>query len=398
MKVAVIVGGFPLISETFILRQITALLDLGHQVDIYARRRFSEEVVQPDVARHGLLKRVHYFNVSDRRWARVARALVTVLVEGPRHPRAVLKCLNGRRYPTTYAKLNNLFFVQPFLRRRYDAVLCYWGGNGIDFIVLKDVFPGMRFVTRFGGDDYEIGDEKGVESLALLRELGDTFIVNSDSYGRATLRRYGFADRKIVTLPNMLDVKHIAFRESVPSPGHVRLVSVARLVPKKGVEVAIPAVAALRAANPGLRIEYRIIGDGPLRPVVSAMIRDLRVEDDVELLGPLTTPDVFKRLEASDVYLLPSLSDQAPNVLLEAQAVGLPIVATRVGGVAEMVVENQSALLIPPGDLPAMVGALQYLIDNPTAWPAMGRVGRRHVEKHHDLEQLKVRLAGILGV
>ena len=83
------------------------------------------------------------------------------------------KCLNLWRYRRPYVLLNNVMLVAPFLGSRYDAILCYWGGNGIDFIILKDVLPDVRFVTRFGGGDYAIGDEQGLEVLALLRDRGE---------------------------------------------------------------------------------------------------------------------------------------------------------------------------------------------------------------------------------
>jgi colanic acid/amylovoran biosynthesis glycosyltransferase len=396
MRIAAIVGGFPKLSETFILRHLTSLVDLGHEVDVYARRHPGEDAVQPDVLRYGLLERTSYFDLPITRGRRIARALRTFLVHFPRHPRAMLRCLNPARTRSLYALLNNVMFVAPFLGRRYDVILCYWGGNGMDFIVLKDVFPHTRFVTRFGGDDYAIGDEDGPHVLRDLRERADAFIVQTDCYGRATLRRYGFDDAKIVTYRHVIAVGEIPFHERRFDGEQVRLVTVARLVEKKGLDLGIRAVAALQARNPHLRIEYRIVGDGPLARSLAGLVRELKMEDTVSLLGALRTPDVMRCLAEADAFLLPSLMEQAGYVLLEAQATGLPVVATRVGGVPEMVRENGSAFLVPAGDVAALAAALQRLVDAPERWPAMGREGRAHVETQHDLDRLKHRLAEIL--
>jgi len=396
MKIAAIVGGFPKLSETFILRHLTALVDLGHEVDIYARRHPGEDAVQPDVLRYGLLDRTHYFDIPMTRGRRIARALRTLVFHLPRYPRAMLRCLNPVRTRSFYSLLNNVMFVAPFLGRRYDAILCYWGGNGMDFIILKDVFPQARFVTRFGGDDYAIGDEDGPHVLRALRERADAFIVQTDYYGRATLRRYGFDDAKIVTYRHVIAVGEIPFHERRFDGQRVRLVTVARLVEKKGLDLGIRAVVALQARNPHLRIEYRIVGDGPLAAALADLVHELRAEDTVSLLGALRTPDVMRCLSEADAFLLPSLMEQAGYVLLEAQATGLPIVATRVGGVPEMVREDESALLVPAGAAAPLTDALQRLIDTPERWPEMGRAGRAHVEAQHDLHRLKSRLAEIL--
>jgi colanic acid/amylovoran biosynthesis glycosyltransferase len=397
MKIAVIVGGFPKLSETFILRQLTGLVDLGHEVDIYARRHPREASVQPDVERYGFLRRTYHYELPAGRLARLGRALRALARALPRHPGAMLRCLNLPRYGSLYAVLNNILFVAPFLERpAYDVIYCFWGGNGADFIVLKDVFPGTRFVNRFGGDDYAIGDEQGPEALALLRERADAFIVQTDCYGRATLRRYGFDDAKIHTYRHVIGVGAIPFRERRFDGERLRIVTVARLVEKKGLDLGIRAVAALQSRNPHLRVSYRIIGDGPLAEPLRHLIRELKADDSIELMGPRTTPEVMRAIGDSEIFLLPSLMEQAGYVLLEAQATGIPVVATRVGGVPEMVREGRSALLVEAGDAGALAGALQALVDRAADWPAMGRQGRDHVEANHDVERLKSRLADIL--
>ena len=396
MRIAFIVGGFPRISETWILSQVTALLDRGHEVDIYARRSSGETTVHADVIDYDLLRRCHCYDVPMTRGGRLARTAGVLARNLLHHPRPLLRCLSLPRYGSLYVVLNNVMFMEPFLERKYDAILCHFGGNGMDFIALKDAFPNTRFVTMFHGDDYFIGDEKGPEVFALLKRLGDTFLVTTDCFGRATLRRYGFDDQRIVTLRLSIAAKKISFRERRLVGNTLRLLSVGRLVEKKGLEFGIRAVAAFQAANPGLSVEYRIIGDGPLRSALERLTGELGATNTVKLLGAQPGTDVMRWMHDSDIYLLPSLMEQAGYVLLEAQASGLPVVATRVGGVPEMVREGRSALLVEAGDVSSTTEALQRLLSRSATWPVMGHEGRHHVEEHFDVGRLTTQLEDVL--
>lgn len=354
MRIAFIVGGFPQISETFILYQITGLIELGHKIDIYSRINPNEPYAHPEVQRYELLKTTRYFDLPGSRSARLLRAMRTFCKGAVKFPAAMVQCLNITKYRSVYALLNNIMFAFPFLGQHYDSVFCHFGGNGIDFIVLKAIFPRTPFITMFHGDDLSIGDEQGPGAFAVLRELGDAFLVTTNCYGRATLRRYDFQDRKIITHRLGVQVKNIPFRKRELTTNVVHILSVGRLVSKKGFEFAIRAIGALQAANNKLHIEYVIVGEGPLRLKLQALIKDLGVQATVRLVGALPRPDVLQWMSDSDIYLLPSLMEQAGVVLLEAQATGLPIVATRVGGVAEMVCEGRSAMLVPPGSSTAI--------------------------------------------
>ena len=134
----------------------------------------------------------------------------------------------------------------------------------MDFVCLKDAFPNTRFVTMFHGDDYFIGDEKGPGAFALLKQLGDAFLVTTDCFGRATLGRYGFDDQRIVTLRLSIAAKNIPFRERRRTSDTVLLLCVGRLVEKKGLDSAC-APWRRSGSQSQFRVEYRITGDGPLR-------------------------------------------------------------------------------------------------------------------------------------
>jgi colanic acid/amylovoran biosynthesis glycosyltransferase len=175
-----------------------------------------------------------------------------------------------------------------------------------------------------------------------------------------------------------------------------RALTVGRLVEKKGVEYSIRAVAELLAR--GYRIQYEIIGDGPLRPYLAELIQQLGVGNQITLGGARDTEYVRRRMEESDVFLLASVTaadgdtEGAPVSLLEAQASGMPVISTRHAGIPEIVADNASGLLVPERDVQALGIALARLVDNADRWLEMGRAGRGFVERKHDLKMLNRRL------
>ena len=394
MRIAFIVGGFPLISETFILNQITGLIDLGYEVDIYARRSSPDRAVHPEVEKYGLLGRTCWFNLPLTRWGRVKRAGATFLRIFPRHPLAMLRCLNLRRYGSFYRVLNNIMHAPPFLAAKYDVVMCHFGGNGIDFIFLKDLLPRLKFVTMFHKGDILLGDERTAAVYRQLPKQGDIFLAISESWNRRKLLEFGFDARQIRLHPIGVDTRRISFQVREPRGARLDILTVARLHPEKGIEHGLRAVAALIARRPDTVVRYRVIGDGPDRDRLAALVEALGLSAAVELVGPLPTPDVINWMHASHVFLLPSLAEATPTVLLEAQATGLPILATDVGGVRD-IVAAQAGFLVPAADPNALADRLTVMVDHPERWPDMGRAGRRFVEERHDITDLDARLAAL---
>ena len=168
----------------------------------------------------------------------------------------------------------------------------------------------------------------------------------------------------------------------------------ARLHTEKGIEHGLRAVADLIARRPRVQVCYRIVGDGEEHERLVATAEALGLGRTVTFLGALPTPDVIAWMHASQIFMLPSLAEGTPTVLLEAQATGLPVLATDVGGVRD-IVPSGAGFVVPAADPAALADKLALLVDHPERWPAMGRVGRRFVEEQHDIVDLDARLAAL---
>lgn len=180
-----------------------------------------------------------------------------------------------------------------------------------------------------------------------------------------------------------------------PAPGPVcRLLFVGRLDAIKGVRVLFEAVADL--ARRGVAIELTLVGDGPDRAGLQAEAQLRGLGEVVRFTGYLSQAAVAERLAEADLFVLPSFAEGVPVVLMEALASRMPVVATRVAGVAELVEDGVSGLLVPPGDPEALGEALAALAADAPRRAQMGEAGRARVVAEFDAAREAAWLAEIL--
>lgn len=180
-----------------------------------------------------------------------------------------------------------------------------------------------------------------------------------------------------VVIPNAVDAA--AATVATPDAAVPTIVSVGRLHEPKDFVTLVRALRAL--PRTGWRAE--IVGDGPDRPAVERELREGGPREGVELLGERA--DVAQRLARADVFVLSSRSECMPISVLEAMAAGLPVVASAVGGLPEMVVDGETGFLVAPGDDRAMGDALARLASDPDLRRRLGAAGRRRVKERFDL-------------
>jgi glycosyltransferase involved in cell wall biosynthesis len=211
----------------------------------------------------------------------------------------------------------------------------------------------------------------------LLRPLTTVTVCVADSERRAGLAAHTCEERTTVVIRNGVDPG--SFRPGVAHSRRPRLVTVGRLQAPKDAVTLVRALAALR----GRPFEAVLVGDGPDRPAVEEEVRRLGLEPAVELLGE--RDDVPELLGTADVFVLSSHSEGLPLSILEAMAAGLPVVASNVGGVSEVVVDGDTGLLVPPGDAQSLAAAIERLLEDPPLCRRLGEAGRIRVAEHFDL-------------
>jgi glycosyltransferase involved in cell wall biosynthesis len=168
---------------------------------------------------------------------------------------------------------------------------------------------------------------------------------------------------------------------------------VSRLVPGKGLELLVDAIAGL--AERGTEAQLTVVGDGPLEPSLRARAEHLGVADRVLLEGAVGQDEMPRYYREADVFCLPSFAEGVPVVLMEAMASGRPVVATRIAGIPELVDDGTSGLLVTAGSLSELVGTLERLAAAPEVRAEMGVAGRKKVEESFDARRCAARVAKV---
>jgi len=364
MQVAFCVDRFPAASTTFILRQIGALLDRGHDVRVYAREQPAEPVLHGEVERYDLLSRATYIG------------------EGPP--------LDATEWESAAGHLS---------LGVHDVLHVQMGHTARSFLFAREAVRAPLVVTYRGFDFSAYPRVHGSDCYQAVFEVADAVTYNCE-HARGRLLELGCPDSRLSKYTSALDVDEFAFRERTLEPGTpLRLVTVARLTEKKGIDIALRAVASVRRR--GTSLHYDIVGDGPLRERLESEIDDLGLSEAVRLHGEQDGAYVRDLLDRAHVFLLASVTaengDQegTPVSLMEAQACGLPVLSTLHSGIPEVVADGESGLLVPEGDADALAEGLAELLVRSSEWPEMGRRGREHVARNYDLDTWTARLLAL---
>jgi len=404
MKIAFIVEAFPVLSQTFVLDQIIGLIERGHEVDIYAQMQDVSQKHHPDVEKYRLRDRTYYQPLHPHnKLLRLLQALWLLVSCFFRDPILVLRSLNLWKYGKDAASLRLFYSVIPFLgdRRQYDIIQCHFGLLGCKGMRLRQIGAIQgTLVTAFHGVDISqnvqlLGDDLYNE----LFENGDLFLPACDHWKRRLLE-LGCQEERIITHRMGIDTQQFAFLpRTLAADEPIRLVTVARLTEKKGIEYSIQAVAQMMQQHPDLT--YTIIGSGSLKENIQALIHHLKLDDIVTLAGSKTRQDVIEILKQSHLFLHPSVTacngdqEASPVSIQEAMAMGLPVLSTYHGGIPELVEDTVSGFLVPERDADALAEKLGYLLSHPEQWTAMGQAGRARIEQQHDINRLSDRLISI---
>jgi glycosyltransferase involved in cell wall biosynthesis len=181
---------------------------------------------------------------------------------------------------------------------------------------------------------------------------------------------------------------HLALSPTTPVIG-----TVGRLEPRTGTDTLLAAVAALRAERPDVALV--VVGEGPLRAELEARARELGIASAVRFLGDRT--DVDEVLAALDAFVLPSRTEGMSNALLEAMAMGLPVIATAVGGTPEVIADGRSGRLVPADEPERMAAAIARVLADVVGARRLGIAARAVVEERYGARSMVRRLEAVYG-
>ena len=242
------------------------------------------------------------------------------------------------------------------------------------------------------GSRRELNPDKTAGQIRLQRQAYRcaTTVVANSAAARGILIEEGLAPESIAVIPNGVEIEAIPDRWLPASAGRLsgnsrrRVITVANLRPEKSHETLIAAADLLAAEFPD--VEFQIVGDGPRRAELEALVRSRRLEDRVCFLGH--REDVGRLLSQADIFALPSRSEAFPNGAIEAMAAGLPVVASACGGLLDLIDHERTGLLIEPGNADALAGALRRLLTNRAVAHQLGEQARARVQQRYSFERM----------
>lgn len=244
-----------------------------------------------------------------------------------------------------------------------------------------------RTIISFRGFDTVVRplvDEQWRAELSELYERADALHFVSE-YLRQEAILVGAQAKKCFVIRPGVNTKFFRMPERLSDASVLHLITTGRLVWEKALPLALLVVRELKRR--GVPVRYHLAGDGPDKALVLHWVRRLGIGDQTELHGLVGQIELRELLVRCQIYYQPSVSEALGVGILEAQAMGLPVVATRVGGIAEAVLEGKTGLLFPFGDIEGLADAIQELWENSEKRKAMGAAARKWIEEHYSAER-----------
>lgn len=400
LRLSYIIGSYPVLTETFIDREIGQVIGRGVDLEIVSIRR-PQGVLSP--SQLAMADRVRYLLPASLPGLFLAHLISVV------------------RRPRTYFGLLLWLLTRPHPSGRFRSVLHFATGIYAAW-ALRDR-RGVHIHAHFI-------DRAATVALVAARFLDTTYSVTAHAreiYVRPVLIRERMAGAAFVVTCTEYNRRHLAAQVAAPGggPRMVRiyhgleltqfapserrgaeardslLLAVAQLMERKGLRYLIQACRLL--VDRGIPVRCAIVGDGPMRADLDHLIQDLDLGGVVQLIGPLSYPDVREYYRRAHAMVLPCIvtsdgdRDGIPNAILEAMAEGLPVVSTAVSGLPEVVRDGETGLVVPQRDATAIADAVQRILMNPDLALRLAEEARALVVREFDLRRNIDRLLELFG-
>jgi len=386
VHVAYFVNQYPKVSHSFIRREILALERAGARVSRFAIRGDRAELVDPgDIEEH---ERTRYLLANGplgllaamlrsvlRRPRRLGQTLAAAVRLGRRSQRGLLR---------HFAYVGEACLLLEWMQASsVEHLHAHFGTNPAAVAMFARMLGGPPYSFTVHGPD-EFDDPKGLSLCEKIER--SAFVVAVSSFGRSQLFRQVDVAQwpKVKVVHCGLDSDFLA-HEASPLPAARRLVCVGRLCEQKGQLLLVQA--ASRLAAEGVDFHLVLAGDGPMRNDIEALIREHALQQRISITGWISGEQVREELERSRAMVLPSFAEGLPVVIMEAMAIGRPVLSTYVAGIPELVRTGEAGWLVEAGSVDALTGALRELLHaSDEELARMGAVARIRVGERHSID------------
>jgi colanic acid/amylovoran biosynthesis glycosyltransferase len=373
---------FPSFGQTFCYREVAELARQGVAPPIFSIRKPKDEPPQDWDAR--IIERVHYLPGEEQLLREIHRAS-----KKGKLPAEIMGALDAWGRRTDFLRLYQAVYVGLRLQEMgIRHVHAHFAGMAARTAFwIHKFFPITFSFTAHANDifaprDFEIGLDKLVDAARII-------VTVTDYAARFLRERFPNRADRIYRVYNGLNLSEFGCTDFSFTPPLI--MAVGRLIAKKGFADLIRACGLL--AERGKPFQCEIVGEGPLENELRAQIQQLDLKNRVALSGAKPQREVRQRFAAASVFVLPSVVDSAggidnlPTVIMEAMATALPVISTDIGGIPEMVVENETGFLVQAGDTGALARAIEKMIDDRQLAQRLGRGGYERAQNLFSIEK-----------
>lgn len=399
--VAYIMSRFPKLTETFVLDELVAVDRHGVRVELFPLLRERTAIMHPDAI--PWVARAHYLPFLS---AAILRSNVALLARNPRRYLGTL----GAMLRGTAGSMNFLLggigifpkvvhAATQMERLGVRHVHCHFATHPALAGFLIHRLTGIPYSFTAHGSDLH------VERRMLCRKIAEAkFAVTISRSNAAVIEaECGGPPANLEVIRCGVDLRTFAPREetAASSGGPPVVTCIGTLHEVKGQRHLVDAIARLSAR--GLDVRCRFVGDGPDREALERQVADLGLERCVEFLGQRTRRQIVDLLAETDVLVTPSVPTREgkreglPVVLIEAMASGVPVVASHLSGIPELVEDGVTGLTVPPGDADAIADAVARLLADPLLASTLAAAGRERIVEEFDLDRNADRLIALFG-
>jgi len=395
VRLAYIATGYPYVSHTFIQNEVAALRELGLEIETFAIRRAPDSECRTEADMDA--RATTYALRPPRPWHYLRAHFAALLGRPGPYRRALLRALRFGSGSTRDLAHHLGYFVQGVVlwdrcrAARVTHVHAHFANVGSDVAAVAAMLGAEALSWSFTmHGPTEFSDTRHYHLAEKARDA--RFVICISQFARSQLMALVGPEHweKLRVVHCGVDMERFtpatiaSDRVRHRDEGHaVQVACVGRLVPEKGQRLLIEAVAAIRCAGADVRVAFA--GDGPERGSLEQLAARLGVGEQVDFPGAVAHTAVDELLRHTDIFCLPSFAEGVPIVLMEAMAMELPVVATRVHGIPELIEDGVSGRLVAPGSLPELTDVLSQLVEDPVQRTRLGQAGRRRVASEFDL-------------
>jgi glycosyltransferase involved in cell wall biosynthesis len=387
LKILYILDVFPNLSESFIVNEIVELLKSGVDIEIFSYLRPKNEPTHVELNQYGLPQRVHYYTKNYA--MDYTRALSCL----SRKPVPFLKTLS---YPFSFKEKIYLF---PFITRidnelektfKADLIHAHFATRPTTIAMSIAKIANVPF--SFTAHAYDIFTNSNTALIKReIREAGG--VVTISNYNKNYMIKLGADPDKVRVVHCGVNVeKFKPRRDGKAKRDSLVILTVARLVEKKGIEFLLRAAGQMLQEMEKPSIILKIVGSGPEEIKLRGLAKELGILKQVEFLGDVTDEELTDLYNSSEIFALPCIvaqnkdRDGIPVALMEAMSMELPVISTHVSGIPELVTNGKEGYLVPQKDIKSIAKAINNLIINPDLRRKMGVNARKKIEREFNIK------------